>query len=93
MTIPEDNETGTEVTLKTKTDVRPLFQQRVVQEKQELDDKLTSLTKFMDGTIFEDLPAAEQDRMERQFAAMTDYSAVLGERIAAFPAPSLTIVP
>lgn len=93
MTIPENNETGTEVTLNAKTDVRPLFQQRVVQEKQELDDKIVELDKFLLTEIFHGLPSAEQERLERQFAAMTDYAAVLGERIAAFPAPSLTIIP
>lgn len=68
-------------------------QQRVVDEKFELDGRLEKLTIFMDGDIFDGLPEEEQDRLERQFAAMTDYSAVLGERIAAFPPPAQTIIP
>lgn len=93
MTIPEDNETGTEVTLNTKTDVRPLFQQRVVQEKQELDDKIVSLDKFLLTDTFHNLSAEEQDRMSRQFDVMKEYSGILDERIDAFPPAKLTIVP
>lgn len=69
------------------------YQQRVVQEKQELDDKITNLDKFMLTDIFHNLPAEEQDRLTRQFDVMKDYTAILTERIAAFPPPNLTIVP
>lgn len=93
ITIPVDDSTSTEVTLDTKKDVRPLFQQRVVQEKVELDDKIINLDKFLLTETFHGLPAAEQDRLERQFDVMKEYASILGERIAAFPAPSLTIVP
>lgn len=68
-------------------------QERVVQEKQELDDKIAKLQVFVEGELFSTLPDDEQDRLERQVAIMKDYTAVLGERIAAFPAPNLTIVP
>lgn len=61
-------------------------QQRVVDEKTELDDKLSRLGPFVKESVkFTELPLAEQDRMERQFHLMTEYSAVLAERIAAFP--------
>jgi hypothetical protein len=60
------------------------FQQRVVDEKAALDDKLSRLKPFIDSDTFESLPEAEQERLERQLELMEGYSEVLGERIAAF---------
>lgn len=59
-------------------------QQRVIDEKIELDEKLSKLTAFFDTKIFASLPEAEQNRLRRQQFAMTDYSTILGERIANF---------
>ncbi len=60
-------------------------QERVVAEKSELDDKRTKLTAFI-GTneTYRTLDSVEQSRLNRQREAMTLYSNVLGERIAAF---------
>ena len=60
-------------------------EQRVVDEKMELDAKLQKLLTFHGSATFAGLPDAEQDRLIRQSVVMGDYSAVLGERIAAFP--------
>lgn len=61
------------------------FQQRVVDERSELDVRLSKLADFIDhGITFVNLPDAEQLRMRRQRDAMIQYSAILGERIAAF---------
>jgi len=60
------------------------FQQRVVDEKAALDEKREKLGQFIGGDIFNGLPQDEQERLDRQAALMRDYSAVLGERIAAF---------
>lgn len=59
-------------------------QARVVQERQSLDAKIGLLARFIQTSTFAGLPEAEQERMKRQFRHMLDYSAVLGERIAAF---------
>lgn len=62
------------------------YQERVVQEKQELDEKLTKLEAFIFrgvGKWFE-LSESERLRMTKQYCYMMDYSKVLGERIAAF---------
>lgn len=59
-------------------------QQRVLDERTELDDKLAKLTAFFDTSIFNGLEPVEQKRLRRQHAAMKDYSEILGERIAAF---------
>lgn len=60
-------------------------QQRVVDEKTELDTKATALSKFIgESTIFPALDAAEQERLKEQCELMWEYSEVLGARIAAF---------
>lgn len=60
------------------------FQQRVVDEKTELDDKTSKLGAFTQGPLFASLPNEEQARLIRQYTLMGGYSEVLGERIAAF---------
>lgn len=59
-------------------------QQRVVDEKTELDERLTKLIAFFNSPIFAGLPADEQYLMKRQADHMTSYSVVLGERVATF---------
>lgn len=59
-------------------------QERVVTEKTELDDKRSKLTAFIGGETYRTLDQVEQSRLNRQLEAMTLYSNILGERIAAF---------
>ena len=59
-------------------------QQRVVDEKAELDEKSAKLNTFFNTARFDKLSSEEQDRMHRQYECMVRYSAVLGERIVAF---------
>lgn len=63
---------------------RPPHQQRVVDERTDLDDKLSKLNGFFLAPLFSTLPAAEQGRMRTQAVAMRTYSEILTERIAAF---------
>ena len=60
-------------------------QQRVIDERAELEERIGRLVKFNGGPTFTKLPAAEQERMVRQLSCMTELSAILAERIAAFP--------
>jgi len=60
------------------------FQQRVVDEKKELDVKLDALVKFFETPIFSGLPNDEQDRLAKQAEYMGKYSEILKDRIAAF---------
>jgi hypothetical protein len=60
------------------------FQQRVVDEKRELDKKLDSLHEFLGTSLYKALSNAEQHRMARQHNAMCMYSGILAERIEAF---------
>lgn len=60
------------------------YQQRVVAEKAQLDDKLTKLHAFFGGALFKTLPALDQEILSAQANAMREYSDRLAERIAAF---------
>lgn len=60
------------------------FQQRVIDEKTELDHRLAKLNLFFDHTTFDSLPNVEKLRMRKQAAIMDEYSNILKERIEAF---------
>jgi hypothetical protein len=60
------------------------YQQRVVEEKADLDAKLERLCNFCWGPQFDALPVMERERLNLQRHTMTTYSAILGARIAAF---------
>lgn len=59
-------------------------QQRVVEEKQALDEKIEKLGAFVNDDKFTNVETAERTRLYRQFVVMRHYSEILGERIAAF---------
>ena len=61
-------------------------QQRVVDEKKELDAKLTKLSAFISSENFHSIvdDANEIYNLHNQERFMLGYSRVLGERIAAF---------
>lgn len=60
-------------------------QQRVVDEKKDLDDKLDKLKAFIEtNPVFKTLHEDERGRLNRQFDVMAEYSGILGQRIAAF---------
>lgn len=60
------------------------FQDRVIAEKDELDDKISKLKAFGMTTIFAGLPTEEKQRLTEQETHMSRYSDVLAQRIAAF---------
>lgn len=61
-------------------------QQRVVTEESELSEKLNKLEGFLLGSVYSQLPPAEQTRLSRQHLIMQLYAQVLAERITAFRA-------
>lgn len=66
------------------TELQP-YQQRVVDEKADLDERTRKLATFIaDNPLFGGLPCAERDRLRRQYHLMAALSRVLGERIAEF---------
>lgn len=63
----------------------PPHQQRVLDEKLELNERLSKLDAFiLDNPLFMRLSGAEQERLARQSKAMAVYTGILDERIAAF---------
>lgn len=60
-------------------------QERVVTEKNELDEKLDKLLVFINSSpVFAGLDPAEKGRLWQQAGVMRWYSQILGDRIAAF---------
>ena len=62
-------------------------QQRVVEEKRELDERLAKLVDFIENNpTFNStvLIEAKRNRLHRQRVKMEELSQILGERIAAF---------
>lgn len=59
-------------------------QQRVVDEKSELDEKLQKLSDFRKGSFCATLPTDEKDRLSHQQQTMETYSQILSDRIAHF---------
>ena len=60
------------------------YQQRVVDEKAELDSKLDKLNAFFPTDLFAQLKPNEQERLYLQASVMQKYSNILGERIEDF---------
>ena len=63
---------------------RQPFQQRVADEKSELDDRLKKLKLFQVTEVFDGLPDAEKARLRCQQLVMQCYSELLYDRINAF---------
>lgn len=63
---------------------RPKWQQRVIAEKEDLDEKLGRLRMLINNdNLFSRVPPPERSRLLRQAFVMEEYSAVLGNRIKA----------
>lgn len=60
------------------------FQQRVVDEKRDLDERRERLVAFIGTTRFKSLPPAERCRLNRQAHVMGLYSQILADRVSAF---------
>jgi hypothetical protein len=61
------------------------YQQRVIDEKADLDEKIGKLRFFIDrAPLFESLPIKEQGLMRQQLIVMTQYAQILAERIQSF---------
>ena len=60
------------------------YQQRVVDEKTELDEKREKLFAFLNIELFCSLDQSEKDLLLSQYEAMGIYSDILRQRISAF---------
>lgn len=60
------------------------YQERVIAEKAELDQRLTRLRAFLTSDTFNTVSEPEQDLLYRQVGVMAQYSRILSERISQF---------
>ena len=60
------------------------YQQRVIDEKKELDAKIAKLKEFCLTSIFDDLPSRDKILLTEQEGHMVNYSGVLWQRIIRF---------
>lgn len=60
------------------------YQQRVVDEKEELDEKLAKLRVFFNSVLFETLSGEERELLVEQEKVMTEYSEILRKRLDLF---------
>lgn len=60
------------------------YQKRVVEEKDNLDEKIAKLEVFIEGEIYSALDFEMQSRFKTQLEFMSGYSEILGERIDNF---------
>lgn len=60
------------------------YQQRVVDEQRDLDEKRQKLNVFIRTEMYRALPQDERDRLANQSMVMYQYSRILTQRIAAF---------
>lgn len=59
-------------------------QQRVVEEKAELDQKIEKLSDFIDGAVFAAIDTEGQKLLRAQHILMQGYSSILRKRIQSF---------
>ena len=60
------------------------YQERVVVEKNTLDNKIKDLLNFIIADAFKEVNEDEQKRLWQQMYIMLEYSKILAARIAAF---------
>ena len=60
------------------------FEERVISELAELDERMSALSAFMYGDGFPTLTDVDQVLLMMQFRAMASYAALLSDRIERF---------
>lgn len=60
------------------------YKDRVRDEKRELDEKISRLNNFFNGTLFAKLEQEDRILLEEQFLVMNQYSDILKKRIDRF---------
>ncbi len=60
------------------------FQERVINELEELNEKLSKLSDFLQTEFYDSLPQIEQDMLLMQKNVMTVYANILASRISRF---------
>ena len=60
------------------------YQQRVLEEKDQLDARIRALADWLLQDQFKSLPKLSQDQLHLQFLAMKQYQLILAQRIENF---------
>lgn len=60
------------------------YQERVIEERKELEERLIKLVAFIESAMFYDLQSDEKLRLQRQRDAMRLYLYILNERVKAW---------
>ena len=60
------------------------YQERVVTEKKELDEKISKLESFLVSPAYEELSQENQYLLDKQHLNMKEYSTILSLRIKGF---------
>ena len=60
------------------------YQQRVIEEKKELDEKINKLRIFLGASPFKSLTVENQSLLKDQYVVMAQYSTILAKRIDLF---------
>ena len=60
------------------------FEERIVSELDDLEQKRSALSAFMYGDVYSTLPDLDQYMLTVQFQAMSVYAALLSDRIERF---------
>lgn len=61
--------------------------QRVIDERQQLLDRLTALGNFIDGPVYQTLGVLDQVDLQRQHEVMTELNVILSRRIRRMASP------
>ena len=60
------------------------YQERVIEERNALQEKLEKLTSFFGTSLYHNLPQYQREMLDKQHAHMASYRNVLNERIGTF---------
>jgi len=58
------------------------FKERLIDEKQQLDEKIEKLKSFIQSENFQKIEAVQMSLLNAQMFAMSTYSQILAERLA-----------
>jgi len=77
----------TVTTLDNGVELQP-WQQRVIAEKEEVDQKVQKLAAYLASEAVEMTSPQERELLDRQLDVMTSYRSILSERITSWNLPS-----
>ena len=68
--------------IKPKTNNMDTFKERLIDEQNQLEDKIQKLDSFISSPKFKEIEPIQKSLLDVQFFAMQTYSSILSERIS-----------